>query len=207
MGKQEEYLDNIVEHLVNETKYDTDHHNVYIIKFPFSDTWEVFGSHGVMSSIYDIYPERFDTKRWDFDQEMINTFGLIEHESDYVWEKYFEGARFFGKEYAKSDGLINESVDKQKEYIDKVIERLISKTKVVIEPSEIYDGYIIAPLGNGFRWDFYNKSLQPHGDFTNELFLEMVEVYGFNTNEVFLVGGIYKDFIWETLEKISNGRY
>ncbi len=97
--------------------------------------------------------------------------------------------------------------DIEKIYIDKVLERLISKTKVVIEPFDIYDGYIIAPLGNGFRWDFYNKSLQPHGDFTNELFLEMVEVYGFNTNEVFLVGGIYKDFIWETLEKISNGRY
>ena len=106
------YLDKIVEHLVNGTKYDTDHLNVYIIKFPFSDGWEVFGSHGVMSAIYDIYPERFKDHRWNFDQEMIEVFDLMEHESDYVWEKYFEGARFFGKEYANSDGTINESVDK-----------------------------------------------------------------------------------------------
>jgi len=116
--KQEKYLDNIVEHLVNRTKYDTDHHNVYIIKFPFSDTWDVFGSHGKTSDIYDISPKRFENYRWNFDQKMIEVFDLIEHEADYVWEKYFEGARFFGNEYAKSDGLINESTNKQKKYLE-----------------------------------------------------------------------------------------
>ena len=54
-SNKKKYLDKIVENLVNRTKYDTDHLNVYIIKFPFSDGWEVFGSHGVMSAIYDIY--------------------------------------------------------------------------------------------------------------------------------------------------------
>lgn len=129
-SKKKKYLDRIVEHLVNATKYDTDHLNVYIIKFPFSNGWEVFGSHGEMSDIYDISPERFGIKRWDFDQYMIDVFDLIEHEADYVWEEYFKGARFFGNEYAKSDGLINESVDKQKEYIDKVLDRLVRNTKI-----------------------------------------------------------------------------
>jgi len=156
---KEKYLDKIVEHLVNETKYDTDHHNVYIIKFPFSDTWEVFGSHGVMSSIYDIYPKRFENYRWNFDQEMIDTFGLLEHESDYIWEKYFEGARFFGKEYANSKGSINEShVDvlpymddtefikdftkdlneKQKGYLDKVVEHILRETEIDYEKRRVH---------------------------------------------------------------------
>ena len=93
-SNKKKYLDKIVEHLVNETKYDTDHLNLYTIKFPFSDTWEIFGSDREMSSIYDISPERFGIYRWNFDQQMIEVFGLLEHEADYVWEKYFEGARF-----------------------------------------------------------------------------------------------------------------
>ena len=148
------YLDKIVEHLVNGTKYDTDHLNVYIIKFPFSDGWEVFGSHGVMSAIYDIYPERFKDHRWNFDQEMIEVFDLMEHESDYVWEKYFEGARFFGKEYANSDGTINESVDKQKEFLDYVYNDLVKNTKfrdASYRDIDLYDGKCKS-LQIGIRW-------------------------------------------------------
>ena len=129
-SSREKYLDKIVEYLVNKTKYDTDHLNLYIIKFPFSDGWEIFGSHREMSDIYDISPERFGIHRWNFDQEMINLFDLLEHESDYVWEEYFKGARFFGNEYAKSDGLINESVNKQKQFLDKVLERILSETEI-----------------------------------------------------------------------------
>ena len=129
-SSKEKYLDKIVEYLVNGTKYDTDHLNLYIIKFPFSDSWEVFGSDREMSSIYDISPERFGIYRWNFDQEMIDVFDLIEHESDYVWEEYFKGARFFGNEYANSDGSINESVDKQEKYLDKVLDRILSETEI-----------------------------------------------------------------------------
>jgi len=154
-SRREKYLDNIVEHLVNGTKYDTDHLNVYIIKFPFSDGWQAFGSHGEISDIYDISPERFGIKRWDFDQEMINTFGLMEHESDYVWEEYFKGARFFGNEYAKSDGLINESIeDKQKKYLDYVYNDLVKNTKfrnASYRDIDLYDGKCKS-LQVGIRW-------------------------------------------------------
>ena len=92
-----------------------------------------------------------------------------------------------------------------KEYLDKIMERLISKTKVVIEPFDIYDGYIIAPIGHGFRWDFYYKTIQPHGDFANEWWAEMQGVYGLTSKEVMIIMDVYMDFIWETLEKISNG--
>ena len=79
----------------------------------------------------------------NFDQEMIDVFDLIEHESDYVWEKYFEGARFFGNEYANSDGSINENVDKQKEYLDKVVSILINETKIDNDKREIYVPFFI----------------------------------------------------------------
>ena len=153
-SRREKYLDNIVEHLVNGTKYDTDHLNVYIIKFPFSDGWEVFGSHREMSDIYDISPERFGVHRWNFDQEMIEVFDLIEDEADYVWENYFEGARFFGNEYAKSDGLINEGVNKQKEYLEYVYNDLVNNTKfrdASYRDIDIYDGKCKS-LQIGIRW-------------------------------------------------------
>ena len=155
-SNKEKYLDKIVEHLVNRTKYDTDHLNLYIIKFPFSDIWEVFGSHGEMSNIYDISSSRFvEEHRWNFDQQMIEVFDLIEHESDYVWEKYFEGARFFGNEYANSDGLINESIeDKQKDYLDYVYNDLVKNTKfrdASYRDIDLYDGKCKS-LQVGIRW-------------------------------------------------------
>ena len=153
-SNKKKYLDKIVEHLVNGTKYDTDHLNVYIIKFPFSDSWEVFGSHREMSDIYDISPKRFENHRWNFDQYMIDVFDLIEHEADYVWENYFEGARFFGNEYAKSDGLINESVNKQKKFLEYVYNDLVKNTKfrdASYKEIDIYDGKCKS-LQVGIRW-------------------------------------------------------
>jgi len=173
-SSKEKYLDKIVEHLVNRTKYDTDHLNVYIIKFPFSDTWEVFGSHGETSDIYDISPKRFENYRWNFDQEMIEVFDLIEHESDYVWENYFEGARFFGNEYAKSDGLINESVNKQKEYIDKVIDTIVRETKIkrtdevpFNKKGDIFFPWLAFPLGIDTELKTYFDSKNPYNSRPN----------------------------------------
>jgi len=173
-SSKEKYLDKIVEHLVNRTKYDTHHLNVYIIKFPFSDTWEVFGSHGETSDIYDISPKRFENYRWNFDQEMIEVFDLIEHESDYVWENYFEGARFFGNEYAKSDGLINESVNKQKEYIDKVIDTIVRETKIkrtdevpFNKKGDIFFPWLAFPLGIDTELKTYFDSKNPYNSRPN----------------------------------------
>ena len=193
-SNKKKYLDKIVEHLVNETKYDTDHLNVYIIKFPFSDGWQVFGSHGVMSAIYDIYPERFvEDHRWNFDQEMIDVFGLLKHESDYVWEKYFEGARFFGNEYAKSDGLINESVDKQKKLLDYVYNDLVKNTKfrnASYRDIDIFDGKCKS-LQVGIRWG----SVAPYFNYVPECLENFLkDTYGLTYNEI-------QDLFWDKYEQ------
>ncbi len=189
-SRKKKYLDKIVEHLVNRTKYDTDHLNLYTIKFPFSDTWEIFGSDGVMSAIYDIYPERFKDHRWNFDQEMIEVFDLIEHESDYVWEKYFEGARFFGNEYANSEGTINESVDKQKEYIDKVIDTIVRETNIkktaevpFNKKGEIFFPWLTFPLGIDTELKTYFDSKDPYNSRPN-FHNYCTDIFGLNKDEM-----------------------
>ena len=189
-SRREKYLDKIVEHLVNRTKYDTDHLNVYIIKFPFSDSWEVFGSDGETSDIYDISNRRFSNERWNFDQEMIEVFDLIEHESDYVWEKYFEGVRFFGNEYAKSDGLINESVDKQKEYIDKVINTIVRETNIrrtaevpFNKKGDILFPWLVFPLGIDTELKTYFDSKDPYNSRPN-FHNYCTDIFGLNKDEM-----------------------
>ena len=194
-SRREKYLDNIVEHLVNATKYDTDHLNLYIIKFPFSEGWEVFGSHREMSDIYDISPERFGIKRWDFDQEMINVFDLMEHESDYVWEEYFKGARFFGNEYANSDGLINESMeDKQKEFLDKVVSRLINETEIDNDKREMY---IPFSVDNTIALSI-DYILLPHIDKYPPFIRHCKNIYGLTNEEC--------DYAWRQYKKNIKGK-
>ena len=194
-SRKKKYLDKIVEHLVNATKYDTDHLNLYIIKFPFSEGWEVFGSHREMSDIYDISPERFGIKRWDFDQEMINIFDLMEHESDYVWEEYFKGARFFGNEYANSDGLINESMeDKQKEFLDKVVSRLINETEIDYNKREMY---IPFSVDNTIALSI-DYILLPHIDKYPPFIRHCKNIYGLTNEEC--------DYAWRQYKKNIKGK-
>ena len=194
-SRKKKYLDKIVEHLVNRTKYDTDHLNLYIIKFPFSDSWEIFGSDREMSSIYDISPERFGIYRWNFDQEMIDVFDLIEHESDYVWEEYFKGARFFGNEYANSDGLINESKEgKQKEFLDKVVSRLINETEIDYNKREMY---IPFSVDNTLALSI-DYILLPHIDKYPPFIRHCKNIYGLTNEEC--------DYAWRQYKKNIKGK-
>ncbi len=141
-----------------------------------------------------------------FVKHCTNVYGLNDDEVDYLWVKWRD---IIKDKIERNKNTITESEKitvKDSIFLRKIIKYLKDNTKVVIEPFDIYDGYIIAPIGNGFRWDFYNKTIQPVGDFVTEWWEEMLEVYGLSSKAVLIVMGIYQDFISETLEKISDGR-
>ena len=214
MDKQKEYLDKVLDRLVSETIVDNRYsgHEIWSgmnISVPFYNKPFSFQSFlpGPLTSSRFRKRDRRPPLYTLFEQHCKVVYGLNDDEIDYMWDEYEKIIR--GKLEDKLN-TITESEEitvKDSVFLRKIIKYLKDNTKVVIEPFDIYDGYIITPIGNGFRWDFYYKTLQPHEDFANEWWKEMQGVYGLSSKEVMIIMGIYKDFISETLEKISDGRY
>jgi len=93
-------------------------------------------------------------------------------------------------------------------FIDDILEFLIENTVVkryekLPDVNFHYTGYLIVPIGNGFRFDVSYKTILPNGDFTNEWWTEMKEIYTLKDKEVMYVLDEYNDFLWYMVEKIN----
>lgn len=98
---------------------------------------------------------------------------------------------------------------KDSKFLQKVLKYLIDNTKIgryekLPDIHFHYDGYIIVPIGNGFRFDVYNKTRQPDGDFTAEWWGEMKDVYSLKNEEVIPLLDEYNTYLWELVNKISS---
>lgn len=115
MGKQEQYLNRVLERIIGETKYDVD--NNVISPIMFSINWYVIKN-----------PEFKYNLPAAFIEHCKNVYGLSKEEMETVWYDY--------KAYIRNNhNKINENVDKQKNFYDKVLERLLKET--VITDSKI----------------------------------------------------------------------
>ena len=207
------FLNKVVDQIVSETEI-SKRKSQSLVLTPFSQ--RVFSSHE-FSQGKDLNSRYSDVKALYhyFSIHCQDIYGLDSSEMDYAFQKYRNIIML------KINGVI-ESRSKEKlntitesgeitlndnKFLQTVLNYLKEDTKVVIEPSGMYDGYIITPIGYGFRFDFYGKTLQENGDFVNEWWKEMKEIYSLRDKEVLFLIGTYQDFLWETLEKISSGEY
>lgn len=199
---ENKYLNNVLNSLVRETNIDFDEETLYM---PFFNSFHAYPFESYYIPKF-FHPSSTYSTPPSFTEHCRDIYGLNDDEIYYVWDEY---KTIIGDKILSNKNTITESEKitvKDSIFLRKIIKYLKNNTKVVVEPFDIYDGYIIAPIGNGFRWDFDHKSRQPHGDFANEWWKEMLGVYGLSSKEVLIVMGVYEDFIWETLEKISDGR-
>ena len=109
-------------------------------------------------------------------------------------------------------GQLDESKEinlKDSKFLQKVLKYLIDNTKIgryekLPDIHFHYDGYIIVPIGNGFRFDVYNETIQGDGDFIKEWWEEMKEIYSLKNEEVIPLLDEYKDYLWGLVNKISS---
>ena len=99
--------------------------------------------------------------------------------------------------------------EKDNEFLDKLLNYLIDNTKVgryekLPDIDFHYSGYIIVPIGSGFRFDVYNESRQPVGDFAVEWWGEMKDVYSLKNEEVIPLLEKYDDFLWRMVQKLNS---
>jgi len=207
------FLDKVVDQIVSETII-SKRRSITEIRTPFSQ--RIFSAHDV-SQGNDLNSRYSDVSALYhyFSIHCQDIYGLDSSEMAYAFQKYRNiiMLKINGVIESRSKEKLNtitesgEITIKDNKFLNKLIKHLKDNTKVVIEPSGAYDGYIITPIGNGFRHDFYSKTLQPYDDFANEWWKEMKEIYSLRDKEVIFLNGAYMDFLWETLEKISSGEY
>lgn len=207
------FLNKVVDQIVSETEI-SKRKSQSLVLTPFSQ--RVFSSHE-FSQGKDLNSRYSDVKALYhyFSIHCQDIYGLDSSEMVYAFQKYRNiiMLKINGVIESRSKEKLNTITESEEitlndnKYLQTVLDYLKEDTKVVIEPSGMYDGYIITPIGYGFRFDFYGKTLQENGDFVNEWWKEMKEIYSLRDKEVLFLIGTYKDFLWETLEKISSGEY
>jgi hypothetical protein len=153
---------------------------------------------------------------------------VYNYESDsevfYLWDKYIE---VFIDKLKRGINIVDVydpnipnrwvgQLDESKEinlrdskFLQKILKYLIDNTKVgryekLPDIDFHYEGYIIVPIGNGFRFDVYNKSVQGDGYFVKEWWREMKEVYSLKNEEVIPLLDEYNNYLWGLVNKISS---
>jgi hypothetical protein len=176
------FLNKVVDQIVSETQISKRRSQSYILT-PFSQ--RTFSSHE-FSQGKDLNSRYSDVKALYhyFSIHCQDIYGLDSSEIDYAFQKYRNiiMLKINGVIESRSKENLNTITESEEitlndnKFLQTVLNYLKEDTKVVIEPSREYDGYIIAPIGYGFRFDFYGKSLQENGDFVNEWWKEMKEI-------------------------------
>ena len=135
-----------------------------------------------------------------------NVYGLNDDELMWVEDYYRERLD------SKLRNNLSESKEinlKDSKFLQKVLKYLIDNTKIgryekLPDIDFHYDGYIIVPIGSGFRFDVYNETIQGDGDFIKEWWEEMKEIYSLKNEEVIPLLDEYKDYLWGLVNKISS---
>ena len=126
MDKQKEYLNRVLESIIGETKCD-DFRNV-ISPIMFSINWYILKPYDILNKYNKVkLPAAFK-------EHCKDVYGLTEEETKTVWYDY--------KTYIKNNiNKLNENVDKQKNFYDKVLDRLLKETVIT-------DSRITFPFAN-----------------------------------------------------------
>ena len=130
MGKQKEFLDKVIYHILKKT--DIDYDIKQITNWPFY-------RNGMGFNVFMSAPHSaFGILERHFYFYCKEVYGLTKEESKYVWEGYIN---MLGETIKLIGGNINESGDKQQNFFDKVLDRIVKDTNIT-------DSWITFPFAN-----------------------------------------------------------
>jgi len=188
-NNRKNFLHKVVEFLVKDTIIDYgDNH----IDFPFFPSYRLYISDANLD--YFFHKGRYS-------QYCKDNYGLSHEESLYVWGIYIDMIK---EKINNKGGSINESDDRRKNFLDKVVDFLVKDTKVDYEERELFFPFTqkIATRRNTdnstpfHKILFHKDSIIPLGGFME--YIE--EMYGITyIKDVSYVWGKYKDIMRNTM--------
>jgi hypothetical protein len=189
-SRRRKYIDKVIDFLLRDTNIDYEDNH---IDFPFFPMYRLFINDENLGYFYH-------SKR--FDKYCREQYGLTKEETFYVWTKYRYsiGMNIGTKGGTEKDrfGRLDESDDRRKNFLDKVVDFLVKDTKVDYEDRELFFPFTLKKSlrqntdnSTPFHKILFNKdSVIPRDGF-----MEYIdEMYGINTiEEISYVWGKYKD--------------
>ena len=216
MDKQKEFLDKVLERLLKETVI-TDSK----ITFPFANFKQPELSSDSLLSVSQWIDGRWENHKYPgrFKKYCNDIYGVTYEESVILWRRYIEiiekeilnRLRRNKSNVATTWNMgrhdINESLDKQKEFLDKVLEMLKSETEFKVVPND-------EPVGH--KYDYYWK--YPFSEFTtlspyyptnksSNFHKHCRDIYGLSNEEIedYILPNYYNWFKYNNpLYKFSN---
>jgi len=189
-SRRRKYIDKVIDFLLRDTNIDYEDNH---IDFPFFPMYRLFINDENLGYFYH-------SKR--FDKYCREQYGLTKEETFYVWTKYRYsiGMNIGTKGGTEKDkfGRLDESDDRRKNFLDKVVDFLVKDTKVDYEDRELFFPFTLKKSlrqntdnSTPFHKILFNKdSIIPLDGFME--YIE--EMYGLSTiEEISYVWGKYKD--------------
>ena len=178
------FLDKVVEFLVRDTIIDYGDNHIY---FPFFPSYSLYIS--VANLDYFFHKGRYS-------QYCKDNYGLSHSESLYVWGIYIGMIK--EKINTKSESL-NESDDRRKNFLDKVVDFLVKDTKVDYDNRKLFFPFT------------YTRSLRQNSNnltpFHKFLFDTYIPIDGFTEyiEEIYGITSTHHiEYVWETYKVIMN---
>lgn len=193
MDNKKRYLDKVVDFLVQDTVID---YGFEFLTPPFSGKYS--SSYSFYTFVYpfwdldmDITPDLFPRSFMVFRDYVNEEYGLTEEESKRVWEYYWEKIYTTIRKYFNP---INESVDRKKEFLNKVAHFIVDDS--VIE----YEDKSVKPPFTTLWFDAsYICNRLPHS-LLYTFFRYCEDAYNLNSVETNYVWEVYSSIICDKLK-------
>jgi len=189
MDNTEIYKDKVLSHIIGKTKLiSTEDESKILIQAPF-----VAIQLPYLISHKSTYPSWTPFPRWAFFKgfkEYCEVFNLSKSELTDLFQRYNDELRNIIKNKYYDKGSINESMNKQKEYIDKVIDTIVKETNIrrtsevpFNKKGEIHFPWLAFPLGVDTELKTYFDSKDPYNSRPN-FHNYCTDIFGLSSNEM-----------------------
>ena len=192
VDRKNEYLNKIVDYLVEDTIIDFNENE---IRFPFQPLSPSFLSDLLSLPLSPYFQYRLTYPPSTFSKYCKDMYGLTENEMVYVWNEY----KNIILDKINNSGSINESTGRisREDYVDKILDILVEDTILDFKQLKLHFPFTHSPsLPLRFHPSFFSSLI------STSLFSKYCkDMYGLTENEIDYVWKEYKNII---LDKINN---
>jgi hypothetical protein len=210
VDRKSDYLDKIVDFMIDDTEYNiyinrfSDHSETKVeIWYPFTNPDEDVDAYDY--SIYDIYDwsngSGFNLDEGEDIDYICNTYSICDIDTvQELYDRYIQklSTIIYEEMLLKKNGdRLNESVNRKDEYLDKIVEFLVTDTKVLVNDDVFFAPfYRLSSLS--FNLLFYK------GDYPASFHRYCRDVYGINSDDIKYVWDTYKNIIKDKFNNSGN---
>ena len=213
VDRKSDYLDKIVDFMIDDTEYNiyinrfSDHSETKVeIWYPFTNPDEDVDEDAYDYSIYDIYDwsngSGFNLDEGEDIDYICNTYSICDIDTvQELYDRYIQklSTIIYEEMLLKKNGeFINESVDRKNEYLNKIVEFLVTDTKVLIN-----DDVFFAPF---YRLSSLSYNLLFYkGDYPASFYEYCRNTYSLTDYDTKYVWDTYKNIIIDKFDSYIKG--